>query len=304
MEKVKKPIKGWVRVLLIIIPFLIFVGVFTMIAGMLLGLKRTGNQEALTTFQSLVLELFMLAGTFAVVAIFRRWIDRESFKSLGFGMKNFRRELETGFWLGLFMIAAGFLLLVLLHEINWTGINPDALSIFLSCILFIAVGFTEELFFRGYILNNLMLSMNRWVALLVSSVVFSLAHIGNAHFSVVGFTTIIMAGLLLGLPYIFTKSLWLPIALHFSWNFFQGTIFGFSVSGNTEYALVTQSRTTDTLLNGGPFGFEGSILAVIFLSLAIVALAIRYDRKEKRLPVATQPLIQVIEEQPETPSAS
>ena len=82
MEKVRKPIKGWVRVLLIIIPFLLFVGVFTMIGGMLLGLKRTGSHEALTTFQSLVLELFMLAGTFAVVAIFRRWIDRESFKSL------------------------------------------------------------------------------------------------------------------------------------------------------------------------------------------------------------------------------
>ena len=304
MDKLKKPIKGWIRVLLIIIPFVIIVGFFQVFAGMLLGLKKSGSHEALTTFQSLVLSLSMLAGTFTVVGIFRRWIDKESFQSLGFGMKNFRREAETGFWLGLVMIATGFLLLVLLHEITWTGINPDSLSIFLSMLLFISVGFTEELFFRGYILGNLMLSMNRWVALLLSSVVFSLAHIGNAHFSLLGFTTIILAGLLLGLPYIFTKSLWLPISLHFSWNFFQGTIFGFSVSGNTEYALVTQTRNADSIWNGGSFGFEGSILAILFLALAIVALTIRYNKKENRVPLPVPPLIQVIQDQPETTTES
>jgi uncharacterized protein len=304
MEKVKKPIKGWIRVLLIIIPFLLFVGISQMLGMLLLGLKMKGQHEPPTTFQSAVLELFMLAGTLSVVAIFRRWVDRESFMSLGFGMKNFRKEAESGFWLGLFMIAMGFLLLVLLHEINWVGLNPDVLSIFLSFILFIAVGFTEEVFFRGYILNNLMLSMNRWVALLVSSIVFSLAHLGNAHFNALGFTCIVLAGILLGLPYIFTRSLWLPISFHFSWNFFQGTIFGFSVSGNAEYALVTQSRTSDTLLNGGPFGFEGSLLAVIFLALAIIALSIYYNRKEKLIPVAIQTVVPVIQEQPETPAES
>lgn len=299
MEKVRKPIKGWFRVLLIIIPFLLFVGVFEMIGEMLLGLKKFGSHEMLTTFQNLVLELFMLAGTISVVAIFRRWVDRESFISLGFGMKNFRREAETGFWLGLTMIAAGFLLLVLLHEISWTGLNPDVLSIFLSFILFIAVAFTEELFFRGYILNNLMLSMNRWVALVATSVLFSLAHIGNAHLTVLCFISIVVAGILLGLPYIFSRSLWLPVSLHFSWNFFQGTIFGFSVSGNSEYALVTQTRTTDTIWNGGPFGFEGSLLSLIFLTVAMVVLAIRLSRKEKQMVVAIQPMAPIIQEQTE-----
>jgi membrane protease YdiL (CAAX protease family) len=304
MDKVKKPIKGWIRVLLIIIPFLLFVGISQMLAAFVLGLKLRGQHETLTTFQTLVFELFMLAGTFAVVALFRRWIDRESFRSLGFGMKNFRKEAESGFWLGLFMIATGFLLLVLLQEITWVGVNPNVMSIFLSFGLFIAVAFTEELFFRGYILNNLMLSMNRWVALLVSSIVFSLAHMGNAHITVLSFTSIILAGILLGLPFIFTRSLWLPVSLHFSWNFFQGTIFGFSVSGNTEYALVTQTRTADTLWNGGPFGFEGSLLAVIFLSVAIVALAIYYRRKEKMVPLTSPTVIPVIEVLPQIPAES
>jgi len=73
----------------------------------------------------------------------------------------------------------------------------------------------------------------------------------------------------------------MPIALHFSWNFFQGTIFGFSVSGNAEYSLITQTRTADTIWNGGEFGFEGSLLAVIFLTLAIAGLALYYHRKEQ-----------------------
>ena len=303
MEKVRKPIKGWIRVLLIIIPFAFLVGVSQILASLVLGVKMS-RQMAPTTFQSTVFELFMLAGTIAVVSIFRRWIDRESFRSLGFGMKNFRKEAETGFWLGVTMISAGFLLLLVLREIYWDGINPDVKSIFLSLILFIAVAFLEELFFRGYILGNLMLSMNRWIALLVSSLVFTVVHMPNAHFTPIGFVSIFLAGMLLGTPYIYTRSLWLPISLHFSWNFFQGTIFGFSVSGNKEYALVTQSRSADTILNGGEFGFEGSLLAVIFIILAITALIIYYRKKEKLIAPSVQPVITEIPVEPEIPIQS
>ena len=303
MDKIKKPIKGWIRVLLIIIPFALFVGVSQILASLILGVKMS-RQLIPTTFQSTVFELFMLAGTIAVVSIFRRWIDRESFRSIGFGMKNFRKEAETGFWLGVLMISAGFLMLLLLREINWDGLNPDVNSIILSLILFIAVAFLEELFFRGYILGNLMLSMNRWIALLVSSLVFTVVHMPNAHFTPIGFAAIFLAGMLLGTPYIYTRSLWLPISLHFSWNFFQGTIFGFSVSGNKEYALVTQSRPADTILNGGEFGFEGSLLAVIFLILAIAALIIYFRRKEKLIVPTLQPVVAEIAVEPENPVQS
>jgi uncharacterized protein len=299
MQKIRKPVKGWIRVLLIIIPFALFIFSTQNLAALILGLKLS-SQMVPTTFQSTVFELFMLAGTFTVVAIFRRWIDRESFRSIGFGMKNFRKEAESGFWLGLLMISAGFLILLLMHQINWDGINPDVSSIFLSLLLFIAVAFTEELFFRGYILGNLMLSMNRWVALMISAVVFALAHVPNANFTAVSFVSILLAGILLGLPYIFTRSLWLPISLHLTWNYFQGTIFGFSVSGNKEYALVTQSRPADTLWNGGPFGFEGSLLAVIFLSLAIVAMTLNYYRKEKDVQVTLQPVMPVVDHEPQS----
>ena len=283
MNKIRKPVRGWLRVLFIIIPFVLFVGVFQMIGMMVLGLKPSMHHFIPNTFQTTVLELFMLMATFAVVGIFRRWVDRESFRSLGFGLKDVKEESLMGLSLGLVMMAAGFLLLLSLREISWEGTNPDAVKLVLSLVLFIAVGFTEELIFRGYILNNLMRSMNRYVALVVSSILFSLVHMGNDNFNVISFVSILFAGLLLGLPYIFTKSLWLPVTLHFSWNFFQGTIFGFNVSGNTEYALINQSRNADTLLNGGKFGFEGSILSIIFVALAITFLWVYYRRKEKAM---------------------
>ena len=275
--------RGWLRVILFILPFFIFVAISQIFAGITLGMKMPARHFTPNLFQSTVFTLYMLAATFGVVAIFRRWVDRASFKSLGFGLNNFVRESTTGILLGIGMITLGYLLLLAMHEINFVGTSPDATSILLSIVLFVAVAFNEELIFRGYILGNLMLSMNRWVALLVSSVFFSLLHMGNAHFTLLGFFSILFAGLLLGLPYIFTRSLWLPIALHFSWNYFQGTIFGFSVSGNAEYSLIRQSRQTDTMWNGGEFGFEGSILAVGFLAIAIAAMIVFYRRKEKLL---------------------
>jgi len=76
------------------------------------------------------------------------------------------------------------------------------------------------------------------------------------------------------------------------------------VSGNKEYALVTQSRSADTILNGGEFGFEGSLLAVIFIILAITALIIYYRKKEKLIAPSVQPVITEIPVEPEIPIQS
>lgn len=80
------------------------------------------------------------------------------------------------------------------------------------------------------------------------------------------------------LPYIYTKSLWLPIAMHFSWNFFQGTVFGYNVSGHITYSLIAQTRLADNIWNGGKFGFEGSVLSVVFQIIAILFLWWFYHR--------------------------
>jgi len=213
--------------------------------------------------------------------------------------KNRPKSNETLFGLGLgaLIIATGFVTLVSIREINWLGLKLEVDNIFLGFGLFVLVALAEELLLRGYVLNNLMKSMNRLIALAVSAVMFSLIHVFNSNFSWIGFWNLLLAGILLGLPYIYTKSLWFPIALHFSWNFFQGIIFGFNVSGHVTYSLFTQSRTADTIWNGGKFGFEGSVLSLVFQIIAILALWWYYSKRSEQnqlscVPLTDQPLVE------------
>jgi len=88
-----------------------------------------------------------------------------------------------------------------------------------------------------------------------------------------------LAGIVLGISYIHTKNLWFPIAMHLSWNLFQA-IFGFNVSGQKTYSLIEFSITENNIINGGDFGFEGSILSVIAMLVTIVGIEIYYRRKK------------------------
>jgi len=155
----------------------------------------------------------------------------------------------------------------------------DFKEIIISIFLFIIVAVMEELLMRGYILKNLMISYNKYVALIVSSVLFSLMHGFNPNIDLFALTNIFLAGILLGISYIHTKNLWFPIALHLSWNLFQ-TILGFNVSGQKTYSLIEFGITENNLLNGGEFGFEGSILSLIAMLITIVGIEIYYRRQK------------------------
>ena len=280
--KTSGKIKPWARTLLILPAFIVVFALFQLLGYLALGLHSSDIHLQKTPLQETVVALFSLIGTFTLIGIFRRFIDKESFQSMGFYSKGYPKETILGLGLGAVMISAGFAILVFIQEIQWTGTNVVLANILSGICLFLFVAFSEELLLRGYILNNLMKSMHRMVALLISSIFFSLLHILNPDFSWFTFLNILLAGILLGLPYIYTKSLWLPIALHFSWNFFQGTIFGFNVSGQTTYSLFTQARAADSIWNGGKFGFEGSALSVIFQLIAILGLWLYYSKKEDR----------------------
>jgi membrane protease YdiL (CAAX protease family) len=274
----KKPLlKGWIRALLIIIPWFIFVVVFQSIGYWLLGLDL---QTPPTDVQSAIIQGVSAAGTFIVVFIFTRYLDRRSFKSIGFQLEGYKDDIFLGIAIGAVIMSLGFLILLALNEINVTDTNFDLYKLLTSITLFVFVAFNEEIFLRGYILNNFLQSMNKYLALVLSSLIFSLLHIFNSHFDLMSFVSILLAGILLGISYIYTKNLWFPIALHFSWNFFQGTIFGFEVSGQSIYSIIDQNPVKSNILNGGEFGFEGSIISQVFI--VITTLLIWFARKKCR----------------------
>lgn len=125
----------------------------------------------------------------------------------------------------------------------------------------------EELLFRGILFRWIEEFAGSWAALIVTAVLFGLAHRANPNatwFS--SFAIAMEAGILLGGAYMLTRSLWMPMGLHAAWNFTQGYIFDVPVSGQPQQGMVTAKLSGPVLLSGGQFGLEASIIAVVIAS--------------------------------------
>jgi Predicted metal-dependent membrane protease len=281
--------QGWKNILKFIIPYIIVMVLFQFLGMLLAGsdLKHFNPQAHKTSGQLFSISVMSLIGTLGIVAIFRRYVDKKSFISIGFEKGLIAKDVITGLIIGFLIMLTGYTILIVSGQLEFVQIQFNALNLILGVALFVCVAISEEVMSRGYLLNNLMVSFNKYVALIISATIFSLLHFTNPNANFLGLCIIFLAGILLGLPYIYSKKLWLPIALHFSWNFFQGTIFGFNVSGMEIYSLIQTKYSTPTIWNGGKFGFEGSVLAIIFETLTIIGLyfLFRY-RKPAELPVS------------------
>ena len=271
---------GWIRVLLLIFPYVIIVGIFQII-GYIIGGISFEEKLQLTTTESFIISIATLLGTLTVLYLFMRFVEKRKFKELGLKIKDRGFDLLAGIIIGLIVMATGFFLLIVLNEINVQNFNLDLEEVLLSIGVFTAVSISEELLCRGYIQRNLMYSFNNYIALIISSLLFALAHSFNPNLSWIALAGLFGAGILLGLSYIYTKNLWFPISLHFSWNLFQA-YFGFNVSGQEFYSIVEFNIAEENILNGGKFGFEASIFSLI-LQIALILLIFRYYQKRKNL---------------------
>ncbi|WP_030831282.1 CPBP family intramembrane glutamic endopeptidase [Streptomyces hygroscopicus] len=132
---------------------------------------------------------------------------------------------------------------------------------------------TEELMFRGLLFRLVERGLGTYIALVLSGVVFGAAHLLNKDATLLGAAAIaIEAGGMLAAAYAATRSLWLPIGLHFGWNFAESGIFGTEVSGNGDtHGLMDASTSGAELITGGEFGPEGSVYSVLFGALLTIA---------------------------------
>jgi membrane protease YdiL (CAAX protease family) len=268
------------RIFLFMISSLFIAGMFQYIGGLIAGVDYTSLDHEQTSTQRLITSAFNLVGTFLVIWLFMKFVDKEHFIKLGFQTKNRLKEFITGVLIGLIIMTAGYFLLILSDEIFFIKVNFDFKELVSSIIIFTIVAIVEETLFRGYILKNLMSSFNKYTALIFSSILFALAHGLNPNIDLFSLFNLFLAGILLGLSYIYTRNLWFPIALHFSWNLFQ-TLYGFKVSGLKSYSIIEFKINEANLLNGGAFGFEGSYLSIIAQVLTITAIGMYYNRKKQ-----------------------
>ena len=282
--------KGWLTAILSIIPFFIFVSFFQ---GTGVGFSSASAERGIIDFDfdkyleiedmrdflvaDTIIQYFDLIGVLLLLWILMRFVDNEPFIKLGFSLIGKVNDIILGMSLGLLLMAVGYTILILLGEIKFIEFNYDLKNIILLFLLFIAVSIAEETYVRGYVLKNLLKSFNPIISLIISSAIFSLLHFFNPNVNYIALTELFIAGILLGVSYVYTKNLWFPIALHLSWNFFQ-VMFGFNVSGMDTYSLIEFEIIENNNINGGDFGFEGSYLSILF-SLIMMYFLWKYYKK-------------------------
>lgn len=226
----------------------------------------------------LISQIGTLVFILIIIYFFRKFIDRKSIVTLGFSIKNRSKDIIFALVLGFIIMAFGFSILLIFGNLKIIALNFVPYVMFISLITLLTVSLIEEIIFRGYLLNNLMESINKYFALVIISVIFGLLHSLNVNFTIAGLINLTLFGILIGIPYIFNQNLWFPISFHLSWNYSQGPIFGFFVSGKGERIqfLITQDLQGNPLITGGDFGFEGSLILTIILLISILILKYFY----------------------------
>ena len=215
--------------------------------------------------------------------IYCRFIEARYLSSMGMRKKKAGIHYLQGLAVGIILMTAIVLLSVAF------GINSISLCsninfglILLYFIGFIIQGMSEEFIFRGYLMNTLGSRHHAVIAVGVSAVAFSLAHLTNPGFNFLIFINLSLFGVFASLYMIAFDDIWGVCAIHSIWNFTQGSFYGISVSGtgNTESIFRTTAISSSKLLTGGNFGIEGSIITTIVLCFGI-ALILYKIRKNK-----------------------
>lgn len=286
MKTIQKPLisQGWLRALIYFIVVSLIVYVFQISGSYIMSQFKTGTEtgdESVLAFG--IFYSIMGIGIILFTWLVRKFVDKKSFESLGFARKGYSNEAGLGFFSALALLGIGSVILITAGYLSFIAASFDALALLLEIAIMMVVAFVEELLFRGYLLNNLMKSMNKWGALSITAALFSLFHGSNPDVTLFAVINIFLAGLLLGINYIFTKNLWFSIFFHFAWNYFQGPVLGYEVSGLKLTSLLQQSMSGPEAWTGGPFGFEGSLLCPLLFIVAIFFFSYVFDKRYGQL---------------------
>lgn len=224
----------------------------------------------------MVFILLQAASMIFVVLLFWKVWEKRPIKELGLTSPLYHgKELGAGLAFGFISITIVFLVLNLTGQIRISSytIAPNIIGILLvDFLLFSVVGFNEELFARGYCITLLQKSNKKWPIFVVPSLLFSLMHSLNPGLTVLALLNIFLVGILLAYMFLITRNLWMPIGYHITWNYFQGSIFGFQVSGSEFGGILQVEQTGATIINGGEFGPEGGLATTAVLVLGILFL--------------------------------
>ena len=212
-------------------------------------------------------------GTALSVWLMQRFFQGPALLDLGLRRRpNWLQDIAIGLALGPVMFLA---ILLVLMAAGWATIEVGTIEmggLATAFVTFVFVAFAEEVFARGWVFQVLERGRGAWVAVLGSAAIFALLHAFNPGFGLTALLGLFLAGLLFAQAYMVTRQLWLPIAMHLSWNFSEGPLFGFPVSGMAGEGLLTVHPTGPEVVTGGPFGPEAGLVVIVGIAIASAAL--------------------------------
>jgi len=274
---------------LVRIPFYVFFSFLTL---------SIGNSVPLHGFEYILTALLSL-GLFWL--FFKGMDHRPNLKEAGIDI-DFRwvREFGIGSLVGFVAIALIFLIEWMSGDIEilgfgWERIGTSfwAFPILVYLFQMLSIGFYEELISRSYLVTNFKEGFTvgkinptkaTILAILASSSVFGLAHAANPNATIFAVLNIIFAGIMLAIPFVITGRLSYSVGLHFSWNFFQGGIFGFRVSGiPIRNSMVDIQQNGNPIWTGGNFGPEGGIIGLLAILLISFFFLIYFKKKNEKI---------------------
>ena len=266
------------------------VGPFSLVIGFLAEFFSPGNGTA--SIQEFFYHYFLYYELFSFVFILLlfifwvKFIEKNPLSTLGFVKRNWLKYLGWGILLSLLQMGV----IALVYQLGGIG-SFELNELSLEPILFILglfpfwllQGGTEEVATRGWLLTRIAARTNLPLAIAISSSLFGFLHLGNSGVTFLSVLNIVLDGVLAGLLLVYTDSIWLVVAQHGTWNYVQGNLLGFQVSGTGADASIfsfTMGSGPDWL-TGGAFGAEGSIITTLVLLVSLVVVYLLGERREK-----------------------
>ena len=251
------------------------------------GFGILGVQQMLDDPLMIYTTIPQFVGIILSVWLAAKLLDKRSFFDYGI---NFNKEWMKDFFTGCLIATVSITSIFLIQwSLGWItiikyGWQAELETPFLAGIIsffgaMLMVGFHEELLSRGYQLLNLTeglkypgvgLNGGLVTAILLTSSLFGFMHFFNPNASFISTFNIILAGIILAIPYVLTGSLGLSVGLHFSWNFVMAGILGFPVSGkNIEFSMLQIQQSGADFFTGGAFGPEAGILGLMGMAIML-----------------------------------
>lgn len=237
------------------------------------------NRSQWVTVYMLFAEIFLIV----LYTGYCKFIEKRPLSSMGFMKRNMSSLYAKGIGWSAVLIGGAYLICILTGACHFEGVSAQLVPGYVVFYLigYMIQGLAEEVICRGYLLVSLSRRNSVWYSVILSSGVFMAMHMSNEHVTVLAYINLFLCGLLFGLLFVESGSIWMVAALHSGWNFLQGNIFGISVSGTAKASSVFDSSFADgwSFMNGGDFGLEGGLAVTIVLAVGIYVV---YRRMERR----------------------